>query len=110
MVKGFQKCIAKWFVESHVANAIYDMPTRTAKFLIPSLRLVRSLSLSAADTHALVDYVYAQEDLRSPHHEIDDTLLTLTVLCEAAEIDLDKSAQTVLIKLSSAKVLKLPRR
>jgi hypothetical protein len=110
MLKGFQQSVAKWFVDSHVENALFDMPKRTTKFLIHSLRLVRSLSLTATDAHAIVDYVYAQEDLRSPHQEIDETLLTLTVLCEAAEVDLDTSAYTVLIKLTPAKVIKLSRR
>jgi hypothetical protein len=91
----FQKRTYKWLNACFSKEICTSVDERNQRFIEEAIELVQSTGLTEAQVIAAVEYVYARP-IGEPKQEIGGTIVTLVVLCEALNLNLESCAETEL--------------
>ena len=87
---SFQECVNEWMQVCFSEEIAKDKIERCHRFLEESLELVQSLGISKSDVLELVDYTFSRP-IGEPSQEVGGVMITLSALCSASRIDMQKS-------------------
>lgn len=103
-MKKFQEGVFTWVMQCFGRDIAFDTTERNHRFLEEALELVQAKGCTAADAHALVDYVYGRP-VGEPMQEVGGVMVTLAALCNAGCLDLDLCASTELARITSPETM-----
>lgn len=105
----YQQAVYLWAVECFGGAVAKDRVERVHRFLEEALELGQSLGLTRADAMRLVHYVFSRP-VGEPAQEVGGTMVTLAVLCEACDLDMDGEAKRELQRITAADVIERIRK
>lgn len=105
---SYQDRVAAWVSEVSKDDP-FDLAEHRDRFVEEALELAQSLDQTAADAHALVDYVFGRP-IGEPHQEMGGTMVTLAKLATAAGLDMAGSGDSELTRCWRPEVLEKIRR
>lgn len=100
----FQARVSLWMTECFGPGIAGDLAERNYRFLEEALELVQANGGTAADAHALVDYVFGRAP-GLPFLEVGGTMVTLAALCLARGTDLGHAATAEVDRISTPAIM-----
>ena len=95
---SFQDCVNEWMQVCFGEEISKDKIERCHRFLEESLELVQSLGITKSDVLKLVDYTFGRP-IGETSQEVGGVMVTLSALCSASEIDMQRSANVELMRI-----------
>jgi NTP pyrophosphatase (non-canonical NTP hydrolase) len=93
--KTYQAHAAVWINACLGPLSAADTTERNHRFLEEALELVQAKGCTAHEAHQLVDYVF-NRPTGEPFQELGGVMVTLALLANAADLDMDVAAETEL--------------
>jgi len=103
-MKHFQMCVSGWFRDCFSSAPDVEPQERMHRFLEEALELAQSCDCTREEALQLVDYVFGRP-IGEPSQEVGGTMVTLALLCEAKDIDLDRAAFTELGRILQPEIM-----
>ena len=97
-IGSLQTRVNQWIVAAFGQDVADDKTERNHRFLEESLELVQSLGCTYAEARQLVDYVYGRPQ-GEPSQEVGGVALTLSALCNAQGIEIDRAVEKELARV-----------
>ena len=94
----FQARVAPWMDACFGRAISADPAERNHRFLEEALELVQARGCTAAEAHALVDYVFARP-AGDPAQEVGGVMVTLAAWCLAAGLDMAAAGEAELSRI-----------
>ena len=98
MAWSFQHRVSHFVSYCFGQAAAKDVLERSHRFLEEALELVQASGATAADAHALVDYVYGRP-AGEKAQEVGGVMLTLAALCEVHGLSMDDAGEIELARV-----------
>ena len=95
---SFQARVAPWMDACFGPAISADAVERNHRFLEEALELVQANGGTAAEAHALVDYVF-DRPIGDPAQEVGGVMVTLAALCLAAGLDMRRAGEAELARI-----------
>lgn len=108
-MRDYQKRVEKWVMECFGSRMHQCKKERAQRFLEEALELGQSRDLSKEDALLMVDYVYSRP-IGEPAQEVGGVMVTLAALCSSADIDLENSALSELIRVEEPEIMEKIRK
>ncbi len=102
--QGFQAEVGRWLTSCFGEAIAGDTMERNHRFLEESLELAQANGATAAEAHALVDYVFGRP-VGEKAQEAAQALITLTALCHAASIPLSQATAAEMARITQPDVM-----
>ena len=103
-VNEIQNKVRQWSIDCFGEKISNDKIERNHRFLEESLELVQSLGCTKDECYKLVDYVFSRS-VGEPTQEVGGTFVTLAALCNANDINLEKSAETEVSRITQPETM-----
>ncbi|MBL4800877.1 MAG: hypothetical protein JKY45_03215 [Emcibacter sp.] len=97
--RWFQSDVRVWTEKCFGSEVSSDTVERNHRFLEEALELVQACGCSAAEARQLVEYVFLRP-VGEKRQEVGGVMVTLAALCNAQDIDLDRSARAELSRIN----------
>ncbi|MBV6656448.1 MAG: hypothetical protein KI785_01650 [Devosiaceae bacterium] len=93
-----QDRVAPWMQACFGPELAADRQERNQRFLEEAVELVQACGGTAAEAHAVVDYVYGREP-GEPNQEVGGVVITLAALCLANDLDMHRAGEEELARI-----------
>lgn len=89
--ESYQSEVHRWALECFGRECVMDTAERNMRFAEEAMELVQACGMPRRAAHAMVDWVY-ERPAGTPFAEVGGVMTTLTALCTAHGVDLDRAA------------------
>lgn len=104
MIGDFQQRVKGWLMDCFSMEVCRDVTERNHRFIEEAIELVQSKGCTASEVHQLVDYVFSRP-AGDPAQEVGGVMVTLSALCSAASIEMEKAAEVELARILRPEVM-----
>lgn len=94
---SFQQECVDWAMQTFDVAHVQNTYVRACRFGEEALELVQALGVTKEDALKLVDYVYGRP-VGEPSQEVGGVMVTMAVLCFAADLKMDECAERELAR------------
>jgi len=102
-MKNWQREVTEWMNDTFTPEIVTDTKERNYRFLEEALELVQALGCTREEVNQLADYVFGR-DAGEVAQEVGGVMVTLTALCNAADVNLNVAATDELDRASDPEV------
>ena len=101
MIQTFQRYCKHWNLE--VFKVLGNISERSFRFIEEALELAQATGLTKEEVLRVVDYVYSRP-VGEPKQEVGGVMVTLAILCSAADIDLEDASWLEFKRIDTAEM------